>query len=237
MYKMTNTVPFTAVMPDGKLKLHEAVALMTNCCQFQEHEEKGFRTFLTESNIAVFLFSLQIDILRVPEFKEEITTSVKIYGCKSIYGLRQLTIRDAAGELCMIANATGAFFDLKAQKAIKLAPEQLNVKFDEPEEMECLPRKIPFPAADGIPCAEFTVRPSHLDMNGHLTSPIYFSAATDVLPAEFTYDRVRIEYKQQAKPGEVLYPYLYLDNGRAIVDLKSAGAVSYAALEFTTREK
>lgn len=235
MYQMTTKVPFTAVQPDGKLKLHEAVALMSNCCQFQEYVEPGFRKFLDENNIAVFLFSLQVDIFRMPEFGEEITTAVKIYGCKSIYGLRRLTIRDSENNLCLIANATGAFFDRNAGKAIKLEPEKLGIVFDEPEEMQCLPRKIPVPAVDAVNCAPFTVKASHLDFNGHMTSPVYFSVATDVLPEGFSYDRTRIEYKQQVKAGEIITPVLYLEENRAVVDLQSNGNTSYAVIEFSTR--
>ncbi|MBR7119810.1 MAG: hypothetical protein IKC77_06415 [Lentisphaeria bacterium] len=235
MYEMVNTVPFTAVEPDGKLKLHEAVGLMANCCQFQEYVEQDFRKFLVDNNIAVFLFSLQLDIFRMPEFRENITTAVKIYGCKSIYGLRQLTIRDADGKLCMIANATGAFFDLQAGKAIKLEPEKLNVKFDAPEEMECLPRKITIPESEVVKHPSFTVKPSHLDLNGHMTTPVYFSIATDVLPEQFEYNRVRIEFKQQAKTGDIIYPETRQSDGKYIVELKSDGILSNAVLEFSKR--
>ena len=104
-------IPFTKAGADNCLKLHEAVGMMMDCCQFQEYQEKRFCEYLRTNGIAIFLFSIQIDILRRPEFRETVTTAVKIYGCKSIYGLRRLTMRDEAGELCMISNATGAFFD------------------------------------------------------------------------------------------------------------------------------
>ena len=90
MYQMENEIPFTRSGADGKLKLHEAVAMMADCCQFQEYQEGKFRNYLQENNIAVFLFSMQLDILRMPHFREKVKTAVKIYGCKSIYGLRQM---------------------------------------------------------------------------------------------------------------------------------------------------
>ena len=146
MYEMKNELTFTQCGADGRLKLHEAVALMTDCCQFQEHRETVLKKYLQDNGIAIFLSSIQIDILRLPLFRENISTAVKIYGCKSIYGLRRITMHDESGNLCLIANATGAFFDLNALKAVKVDPEDFNVKFDDAEPMECLPRKIPVPA-------------------------------------------------------------------------------------------
>ena len=109
MYEMLNEIPFTKTGVDRKLKLHEAVGMMMDCCQFQEYQEKNFCAYLRENGIAVFLFSIQIDILRMPEFREKIRTAVKIYGCKSIYGLRRITMRDEENRLCLLVNATGAF--------------------------------------------------------------------------------------------------------------------------------
>ena len=142
MYEMENEIAFTRTGSDGKLKLHEAAAMMMDCCQFQEFQEEALRRFLSEQDIAVFLNSIQLDIIRMPRFREKVATSVKIYGCKSIYGLRQLTICDEKEDICVIANAAGAFFNIREGRAVKIEPDVLPVKFDAPLEMECLPRKI-----------------------------------------------------------------------------------------------
>lgn len=235
MYEMIRDLTFTQCGADGKLKLHEAVTLMTDCCQFQEYQESGLRKYLQDKGIAIFLSSIQIDILRMPLFREKISTAVKIYGCKSIYGLRRITMRDEAGNLCLIANATGAFFDLNAKKAIKVNPEDFNVKFDDAEAMECLPRKIPAPQMSGTTMTEFEVKRSLLDPNGHLSSPYYFLIAADILPENFFYNRVRIEYKQQAKSGEAIIPVLHmLSDGRTVVDMRSRQGSSHAIAEFST---
>ena len=234
MYEMKTEIPFTRTGPDQKLKLFEAVGMMMDCSQFQEYQEKNFWNFLRTNQIAIFLFSIQIDIFRRPEFREKVTTAVKIYGCKSIYGLRRLTIRDEAGKLCMISNATGAFFDLRANKALKLDPANFGVAYDEAEPMACLPRKIPVPAEGGISGGPFTVMRSTLDPNGHLTSAMYFAIAEDALPDEYRFNRVRMEYKKQVKPGEQVIPVRYdLPDGKTVIDLRS-GESSCAAAEFST---
>lgn len=238
MYEMENEIAFTRTGCDGKLKLHEAAAMMMDCCQFQEYQEQEFCRFLRTNQIAVFLFSIQIDILRMPAFRERVRTAVRIYGCKSIYGLRRITMRDEAGKLCLISNATGAFFDLRAGKAVKLEPETLGVQFDEAEPMECLPRKIPVPASGGVERPGFAVTPSFQDPNGHLTTPAYFAAAADALPEGCSFNRVRLEFKKQAKPGEMVRPFFFdcAEERRTVVDLRGEGGLSCAVAEFTTAE-
>ena len=238
MYEMTTEIPFTRTGADRKLKLHEAVGMMMDCCQFQEYQETNFRDFLQKNGIAVFLFSIQIDTVRMPEFRETIKTAVKIYGCKSIYGLRRLTMRDESGELRLIANATGAFFDLKQGKALKLAPEDFGVAYDPAEPMECLPRKIPIPPCPGAECPDFAVTPSTLDPNGHLTSAMYFAIAADALPPGYAFNRVRMEFKQQVKVGDKITPIRFdAGNGAAVVDLRRADGSSCAAAEFSSTAK
>ena len=238
MYEMHTEIPFTRTGPDNQLKLHEAVGMMMDCCQFQEYQEQNFCNFLRTNQIAIFLFSIQIDVIRFPKFREHVTTAVKIYGCKSIYGLRRITMRDEAGKLCLISNATGAFFDLRHGKALKLDPADFGVKYDEAEPMECLPRKIPLPSSDiGVECAPFTATRSTLDPNGHLTSAMYFSVAEDALAPEFTFNRVRLEYKKQVKPGETIVPIRHEPGpGIAIVDLRAPDGGSCAVAEFSTAD-
>jgi len=118
---------------------------------------------------------------------------------------------------------------------VKLDPANLPIKFDEPEAMECLPRKIPVPPAGGEKMALFTVRPSHLDFNGHLTSPIYLAAAQDALPEDFDFNRVRIEFKKQILPGDFVTPFLHdAGAGKMVVDLRNGAGESCAAAEFSS---
>ena len=234
MYEMKTEIPFTKAGADNRLKLHEAVGMMMDCCQFQEYQEKRFCEYLRTNGLAIFLFSIQIDILRRPEFREKVTTAVKIYGCKSIYGLRRLTMRDEAGKLCMIANATGAFFDLRQGKALKLDPADFGVAYDEAEPMECLPRKIPIPPGEGAAGPPFLVTRSTLDPNGHLTSAMYFAIADDALPPDFRFDRVRMEFKRQIKPGRSVFPLRFRAAAdKTVVDLRDDEGNSCAAAEFS----
>ena len=238
MYEMKTEIPFTKTGADQRLKLHEAVGMMMDCSQFQEYQEKKFCDYLRTNDIAIFLFSMQLDILRRPLFREKVTTAVKIYGCKSIYGLRRLTMRDESGALCMISNATGAFFDIRQGKALKIDPADFGITYDEAEPMECLPRKIPIPAGEGITEHQFYVTRSALDPNGHLTSAMYFAIAEDALPTDIHFDRVRMEFKKQIKPGQTISPVRFgTADGKTVVDLRDEEGISCAAAEFSVFPK
>lgn len=218
------------------MKLGNAVALMVDCCQFQEYQELAFRNYLTANQIAVLLSSLQIDIIQMPSFRDKIYTTVKIYGCQAFYGLRRITMHNEYGNLCLIANAAGAFFNLKTMRAVKIDPDACGIKFDTAEDMECLPRKITIPTVSGTPLPALTVKRSGVDSNGHLTSSAYFSIAEDALPEEFTYNRVRLEYKQQAKLKSLILPVIYSDMSAntIVVDMKSGNGTSYGVAEFSS---
>ena len=101
--------------------------------------------------------------------------------------------------------------------------------------MACLLRKIPVPQIPGTAIPPCEVKRSLLDPNGHLSSPYYFSIATDILPEDFSWNRVRLEYKQQAKSGELILPILYtLPDGKNVVNMQSGSETSYAVAEFST---
>jgi len=236
MYEMSSQVPFTQCGAGGLLKLHSAVSMMMDCCQFQEYQEKGFKQFLIDNDLAIFLFSIQIDILRLPAFREHVKTAVRIYDCRPIYGLRRITMRDEAGKLCLISNAAGAFFRISEGRAAKLDAANLPLVYDPAEEMECLPRKIPVPRENGAVQESCRVQASQLDPNGHLTSHYYFSIAQDALAKDFSFNRVRIEYKNQVKLGESVTPVRYTEADRVVVDMRNANGLSAAVAEFTTAD-
>ena len=141
-------------------------------------------------------------------------------------------MRDESGELCMIANATGAFFDTQAGRAIKLNPDTMPVQFEEAEPMECLPRKVPVPATGGTAGQTTVVTPSQLDPNGHLTSHMYFAIAADAIPADLAFNRVRMEFKKQIKQGETVTPVVY-PGAVCVVDLQNGEGESCAVAEFS----
>lgn len=238
MYEFERIVYHCDAGADGLLKLDSAVAMLMDCCQFQEYAETKFSDWLRRNNTAVFLSSLQLDIVRKPAFREKVRVKVVVYDCKSIYGFRRITMRDEHNELLMIANGVGCFFNFSTGKAVKL-PDNIGdyLVMDAAEEMTVLPRRIPLPSGEGVPLEPFRVMRSDLDLNQHLTSAKYLALAEDRLPENFVYDRVRIEFKHQVKCGEQVDSLLYRTGPETLVILlKNSAGLPAALVEFSVRK-
>ena len=236
MYEFERVVYHCDAGEDGLLKLDSAVAMLMDCCQFQEYSETRFCDWLRRNRTAVFLAYMQLDIFRRPAFREKIRVKVVIYDCKSIYGFRRISMRDEKNELLMISNAIGCFFNFSTGKAVKL-PDNIGdyLTFDPAEEMDALPRKIAQPSGLGIPLEPFKVMRSDLDLNRHLTSAKYLALAEDRLPEGFAYNRVRIEFKHQVKRGELVHPFLYGETpGPLTMQLKNSAGLPSASVEFSS---
>lgn len=238
MHEIERTVSHSQCGPDGRMKLYAAADMMMDCCQFQECEERALRDYFLAHDLAVFLVSIQYDVLRMPRLNETVRTRVVIYDCQSIYGFRRITIKDAYGRLCMIANGVGAFFNFRERRAVRLPAEEIRTLVIDPaeDEMECLPRRIPLPDGPSTALEAVRVGASRLDVNRHLTSTEYLAIAQDRLPEDVVFDRVRIEYKMQAKLGDLLVPRLHrLPSGAAVVRMENEDGALHAVLEFSKR--
>ncbi len=236
MFETERHVYHSCVGADGLMKMPVAADFLMDCCQFQERSESAFSEHMRQHDMAVFLASLQLDILRRPAFGEKVMVRVSIYDCKSIYGFRRITITDEVGQLCMRSNAIGAFFNFREGRAMKL-PEAIRTTLTMEQiddDMECLPRKIIIPdtSFDALDAVE--VRPSRVDGNGHLTSTEYLAIAEDRLPDGFTYDQVRAEYKLQATPGSMVQPNFYhINEHTKMFNIVNQEGRTHVAVEFS----
>ena len=61
--------------------------------------EPGVKQYFTEQNMAQLLATRQVEIVRVPEYKEELTVTTSVYGMKPMFGFRNTFIYDAEGKL------------------------------------------------------------------------------------------------------------------------------------------
>ena len=82
-------------------------------------------------------------------------------------------------------------------------------RFDAPLPMEYLSRKIALPAQEPERLAPFRVKEHQSDMFGHFNSNRSFDETMEYLPADFRFNRLRLEYKAQARPGDLIVPALY----------------------------
>ena len=92
--------------------------------------------------------------------------------------------------------------------------------------MDYKPRKITIPD-DVVPMEPIEVKEHHLDVIHHVNNGQYITIAASCINEERRPTSVRVEYRNQARLKDVLYPYT---DGR-VVDLRSAEGTSYCVVD------
>ena len=212
MFQIERTVAISDTAPGGLLRLSHALDYLLECECFQMDSEDDFSVYLRRNGIAVFLAFRQVEIVRLPAYGEHLTIRTNVYDCKNFFGFRNTTIYDAQGNICVLCAAIGAFVDRASGRPGKV-PAQIvrDLRFDAPLPMEYLSRKIALPAREPELLAPFRVKEHQADMVGHFNSTRSFDETMDCLPADFRFNRLRLEYKAQARPGDLITPALYRD--------------------------
>ena len=195
--------------------------------------EPGVKQYFTEQNMAQLLASRQVEVIRVPEYKEELTVTTSVYGMKPMFGFRNTFIYDAEGRPCYKTWSMGAFVDKSNGKLKRVDDETIASMSLEPQlEMNYKDRRIILPKDGGETLDPIKVFRADIDYNKHLNNANYIRMAMELLPEDFEVKGLRVEYRVAAKLGDILIPTLYQIDGSIIVSLSVGDNVS-AIIEFT----
>ena len=108
--------------------------------------EPEVKKYFTEQNMAQLLATRQVEIVRVPEYKEELTVTTSVYGMKPMFGFRNTFIYDAQGNPCYKTWSMGAFVDKAAGKLKRVDEATIQSMTLEPQlEMNYKDRRIILP--------------------------------------------------------------------------------------------
>ena len=118
MYSLNYKVTTSTCDSEGKLKLFSALQMMQDCSEMWLESEPEVKEYFARENMAQLLASRQVEIIRVPDFKEELTVTTSVYGMKPMFGFRNTFIYDAEGRPCYRTWSMGAFVD-KANGKLK----------------------------------------------------------------------------------------------------------------------
>ena len=203
MYSLTYKVTTSTCDSEGKLKLYSALQMMQDCSEMWIDSEPGVKRYFAEQNMAQLLATRQVEIVRVPEFKEELTVTTSVYGMKPMFGFRNTFIYDAEGKPCYKTWSMGA-----------------------------KDRRIILPKTEGEEQHPIKVLRADIDYNKHLNNANYVRMAMELLPENFVVNGLRVEYRVAAKLGDCLIPTIYKIADGIIVSLSIGSEVS-AIIEFT----
>ena len=195
--------------------------------------EPEVKDYFLQQNMAQLLATRQVEIVRVPEFKEELTVTTSVYGMKPMFGFRNTFIYDAEGKPCYKTWSMGAFVDKSNGKLKRVDDATIASMTLEPQlEMNYKDRRIILPKEGGTTLDPIRVLRADIDYNKHLNNANYIRMAMELLPEDFEVKGLRVEYRVPAKLGDQLIPTLFQIDGGLIVSLSIGSEVS-AIIEFT----
>ncbi len=116
MYSLKYKVTTSTCDSEGRLKLYSALQMMQDCSEMWIDSEPEVKDYFLQQNMAQLLATRQVEIIRVPDYKEELTVTTSVYGMKPMFGFRNTFIYDAEGKPCYKTWSMGAFVDKVAAK-------------------------------------------------------------------------------------------------------------------------
>ncbi len=234
MYSLKYKVTTSTCDTEGRLKLYSALQMMQDCSEMWLESEPVVKEYFRRENMAQLLASRQVEIVRVPNFKEELTVTTSVYEMKPMYGFRNTFIYDAEGKPCYRTWSMGAFVDMNNGKLKRVDDSVAQSLLIEPkQEMNYRDRRIILPKSEGQAADSIKVMRADIDYNRHVNNANYIRMAMELLPDDFIVTGMRVEYRVAAKLGDTLTPTVYeIENG-FIVAL-SIGKEASAMVEFTT---
>ena len=258
MYSLNYKVTTSTCDSEGRLKLYSALQMMQDCSEMWIDSEPDVKKYFKEQNMAQLLATRQVEILRVPEYKENLTVATSVYGMKPMFGFRNTFIYDSDGKPCYRTWSMGAFVDKTAGKLKRVDDATIASMTLEPQlEMNYKDRRIILPKApierdksdacidssereevrpkvkeDGKVLEPIKVLRADIDYNKHVNNANYVRMAMELLPENFKIQGLRVEYRVAAKLGDVLIPTVYKIEGGFIISLSVGNDVS-TIIEFT----
>ena len=233
MYSLKYKVTTSTCNSEGRLKLFSALQMMQDCSEMWIDSEPGVKQYFTEQNMAQLLATRQVEIVRVPEYKEELTVTTSVYGMKPMFGFRNTFIYDSQGKPCYKTWSMGAFVDKAAGKLKRVDDATIqSMTLDPKLDMDYKDRRIILPKDGGEVLEPIKVLRADIDYNKHMNNANYVRMAMELLPEDFVVTGLRVEYRVAAKLGDMLVPTIYRHDNAIIISL-SIGEEVIAIIEFS----
>ena len=232
MYHYESRVRFSETDKERKLTLEAIVDYFQDCSTFQTEDLGGGFSYLLPKNLTWVLSYWHIVVDEYPALGEKIEICTIPYEFKGILGKRNFFM-EKGGKRIVKADSLWTLLDMEKMLPVKISKE-LSDRYPQGEdkiEMEYLPRKITVLGTERKE-ASLTIQRHHLDCNNHVNNGQYIKIASVFLPENFKIRQMRAEYKNQARLGDVIWPYIYREENKITVCLCNEDKKPYVVVEF-----
>lgn len=234
VYEITGRVFVSQTDTNQTMKLTSAMDMIQDCSQFWMQSEPEFLAFLNRNRLAMLILSRQVEILRLPVYGERLRVTTGIFENKGFYGYRNTVLYGEDGTPCLLTWSTGVFANLETGRMMRIPREEADrLTYDPKVDMPYRDRRIALPDVPFDPLPPVPVRRNDIDLNHHMNNIRYLETALELLPEDFRFRRFRVEYKQSARLGDLLYPGMARDESGLFVTLSDARGQPYTIMEFS----
>ncbi len=144
----------------------------------------GLLKLQSEAEYTWVLSRFVIDLERFPQEEEFITIETWIEDVQAMFTTRNFRMTNGDGKLVGYASSSWAIIDINTRRSVMLDSIPSMNGFILPETTPIgVPTRIP--NVDGDVANDFKVKYSHIDVNGHASSPYYIQWIADCFPLDF----------------------------------------------------
>ena len=239
MYEYDKRIGFSECGTDRRLTITALIDAFQDCSTFQS-EDSGVGFDVLEKKDLVWVINYwELEISDLPGLCDHVSVGTFPYAFKSCFGYRNFYMKNEAKDFIVKANSLWTLIDRTQARPVK-APDFIHEAYTiEPKlDMTYSSRKVMIPDGDGIAVSEkepIHIQPHHLDSNNHVNNGQYVKLAMSEIndPSDIT--SLRIDYRRQAKLGDVIYPVVYAGDNGTTVALYDGNRQAFSVSQFVFR--
>ena len=245
MYTIDGRIRYSECDENGTLSLLGMLNYLQDCTIFHTEDLFHGESDLTRRGLAWLIAAWQIRIERLPRFCDRISVSTWCHSMTKTLAGRNFVMTDEAGTPLVRADSLWFVFDAAAGRPVRIPDDQrIYLTGEERLDLPATQRRLPV-TGDFEPAPEVTVGKLHLDTNRHVNNAQYLGMATDAIAAHFgeaaarhadDIESICIQYKRQARLGDVIVPRVQVDGRVCTVDLGAREGDSWAVVRIGLRD-
>jgi acyl-ACP thioesterase len=233
MYSFKSRVRYSECNEKSDMTVSALVNYFQDCCTFHSESLNLGRQYWEDNQVAWILSYWHIVIERFPKLGEEICISTWPYEIKGFMAHRNFLIKDENQQVIAYANSVWAYMDT-AKGRLKRVDEAQKRMYEEEPPYPMVEKSRKVEVKGELEAKEtFKVQRFYIDSNQHVNNEKYILMAMEYLPEDFIIKSVRVEYKQSAVLGDVVYPKVGMEGHQITVLLGNEASKPFAIVEFS----
>lgn len=235
MYEMCERVRFSETDESGRLSMSGLLRLFEDCGYFHAKARGQANCPSNKSPVSWYLIKWHIESYEMPLCGEEIKIGTWIYSNGGSIAHKQLALLDSLGRTLALGDTTWVCVDIKSGEPA-LPDEGVWLEEDFGEK---LPLKRPLKriekcdlnSPETLALHHSTVSAQMLDINHHANNVLFTEYAMKLCGSSAC-KYLAAEFLKQAKPDDVLCPYVSQDLNGKTVTVCNSKSVPYALFRF-----